>query len=248
MSWSKLVEAIISIIRDLIAYFNRNDIKQDGKNEQKLEIRRQTDEQITKANTIRHNTTSNNIDATKLLKPQDRSNTQLPDIPADISNGFSNSSITKAQNVQIDGAVSRTQYYMGELLQIAQREIGVTEIKGSRHNPRVVQYHQETNLGATDDETPWCSSFINWVTKQLGMEGTNSPAARSWLNWGRQILKPYKGCIVILKRGTQSWQGHVGFYVGETEQKIKVLGGNQNNQVNISYYSKDKVLGYREAV
>jgi len=247
MSLTEIIAKLVSIVENIISYFNRNDIKQDGKNEQQLEIKRQTDEQITKANIIRDNITANTIDTTKLLKPQNRGSAQLPDIPTDISNDRRSQSTNKSQPEAANGEDYRTQHYMGELLQIAQKEIGVTEIAGKGNNKRIVEYHEQTTLGKSDDSTPWCSSFINWVTKQLGIEGTNSPAARSWLNWGRQIIKPYKGCIVILKRGTKSWQGHVGFYMGETEQKIKVLGGNQNNQVNISHYDKSKVLGYREA-
>jgi len=78
------------------------------------------------------------------------------------------------------------------------------------------------------------------------MSGTNSPAARSWLDWGKPVKEPYPGCIVILERGKNSWQGHVGLYIGETPHKIKILGGKQNNKVGISYYSKEKVLGIRE--
>jgi hypothetical protein len=46
--------------------------------------------------------------------------------------------------------------------------------------------------------------------------------------------------------------GHVGFYIGETETEIKVLGGNQQDpatqlfQVSEKYYPKKALLGYRQ--
>ena len=130
---------------------------------------------------------------------------------------------------------------------IAKKEMaeGVKEIRGSEHNPRVLEYHSATSLKATDDETPWCSSFVNWCVKQAGLKGTNSAAARSWLNWGAELDSPKEGCIVVLSRGNNPWQGHVGFFVDVREGKILILGGNQSNEVNISYYSGSRLLSYR---
>jgi len=133
-----------------------------------------------------------------------------------------------------------------EIYQIAKLEKGVSEIPGAANNERIVGYHESTSIGRSDDEVPWCSSFVNWCCEAAGYVGTDSPAARSWLKWGRPVAEPYEGCIVVLKRGTSSWQGHVGFFVKENERSIWVLGGNQSNQVNISRYSKSKVLGYRD--
>ena len=45
---------------------------------------------------------------------------------------------------------------------IAQIQLGQKEIEGSKDNPKIVGYHKATTLVATDDETPWCSSFVNW--------------------------------------------------------------------------------------
>ena len=68
---------------------------------------------------------------------------------------------------------------------IAQAEMGVKEILGaSKNNQRILDYHATTTLGAKTDEVPWCSSFVNWVMKQAGIEGTNNAMAKSWMNWG----------------------------------------------------------------
>ncbi len=134
---------------------------------------------------------------------------------------------------------------MKTIYQIAQAEVGVQETPGFLNTVRITEYHASTSIGKSDDSVPWCSSFVNWCVTQAGYAGTNSPAARSWLKWGKEVKKPFEGCIVVLSRGNKSWQGHVGFYVGETEHKIRVLGGNQNDQVKISDYPKEKVLGFR---
>ncbi len=135
---------------------------------------------------------------------------------------------------------------------IAEREKGVREIPGSGNEPRVLKYLQSTtNLSrsaASRDETPWCSAFVNWCLEQAGYERTKHAAATSWRDWGQAVDTPRRGCIVVFKR---EGGGHVGFYIGETETHIKVLGGNQQNvetkifEVSEKYYPKSELLGYR---
>jgi len=134
---------------------------------------------------------------------------------------------------------------MNRILDIAKGELGVFETPGIKNTTRIVEYHATTSIGASDDSVPWCSSFINWVVEQAGYAGTGSPAARSWLKWGKPIDKPVKGCIAVLSRGTASWQGHVGIYMEEDDSTISLLGGNQGDAVNITKYPKSKVLGFR---
>jgi uncharacterized protein (TIGR02594 family) len=98
-----------------------------------------------------------------------------------------------------------------------------------------------------DDETAWCAAFVNSVLERAGYNGSKSLAARSFLTWGKEVTKPYPGCIVVFWRvSPRSWQGHTAFYVGETKTHVKVLGGNQSNAVNITEYPKSQVLGYRK--
>ncbi len=39
--------------------------------------------------------------------------------------------------------------------------------------------------------------------------------------------------------------GHVAFFDEQRNARIFVLGGNQSNQVNITSYPGDRLLGYR---
>lgn len=129
-------------------------------------------------------------------------------------------------------------------LAVARKELGTSEIPGDRDNPRIVEYHSATTLKATDDETAWCSAFVNWCLIQSGQHGTNSAMARSFLHWGQALATPRVGCIVVFSRGHYP-QGHVAFYVGRDNHLIHVLGGNQGNKVSIASYSDAQVLGYR---
>lgn len=128
-------------------------------------------------------------------------------------------------------------------LDIARAEIGVKEIPGSKHEKRILEYHKATSLESTEDEVPWCSSFVSWCLEKAGVPSTRNAWARSYLAWGTKIERPVVGCIVVFSRGASS--GHVAFYIDESDAGIQCLGGNQGNKVCLSTYPKSRVLGYR---
>jgi len=134
-------------------------------------------------------------------------------------------------------------------LDIAYKELGVKEIPGLEHNPRILEYFKTLPAKWSDiltsDEDAWCSAGMNAVMEWTGIPGTDDPTAQSWLKWGQTFNEPRYGCVVIIKRGTEAWQGHVGFVVDENESEILVLGGNQNNSWSEKWYPKALVLGYR---
>ena len=137
-----------------------------------------------------------------------------------------------------------------EWMAVARKEMGTKEYAGDADNPDVVKYLKSVDTlsvsAQRNDETPWCSAFVNWCMEEAGIKGTENAAARSWLQWGSELAEPEIGCVVVLWRGSPAgWQGHVGFFVKETLTTVSLLGGNQGDQVNISKYSKDRVLEYR---
>lgn len=92
----------------------------------------------------------------------------------------------------------------------------------------------------------WCAAFVNAVLRENGLpESEEILLARSFLNWGTPVDTPQYGDLVIFERGTESWQGHVGFFIEEKDGQYLILGGNQSNKVSKKWYSKAKVLGIR---
>ncbi|MGL5096996.1 MAG: TIGR02594 family protein [Planctomycetia bacterium] len=130
-------------------------------------------------------------------------------------------------------------------MEIARAELGTKEFVGTKNNnPRIMEY-LKTVGPFKNDETPWCSAFVNWVMKQVGQPGTDLGTARSWLKWGLPLAAPEYGCITVFKRGDSTWKGHVAFYVGQEGSYLKVLGGNQGDAVSVAKYAKSRLLGYR---
>jgi uncharacterized protein (TIGR02594 family) len=142
-----------------------------------------------------------------------------------------------------------TSEVLPEWYEIAIKEIGVKEYPGSKHNARIIEYHQTCTMRATSDEIAWCAAFVNWCLLKGKSKGTNFANARSYLKWGVSSLKdPKKGDVCIFWRTSpDSTQGHVGFYAGETKDHILVLSGNQGNEVCIMKYSKTRLLDIRQA-
>lgn len=121
----------------------------------------------------------------------------------------------------------------------------IREIKGAEHSERVIEYHDATSLNANDDETPWCSSFVNWTMEQAGHQGTNSAAALSWKKWGLEVGEPVYGAIAVIDHG--NGKGHVGFVAGVSRdgKTVYLMGGNQSDRVKISAFSADEISSYR---
>ncbi len=139
---------------------------------------------------------------------------------------------------------------MDRLIKIAVKELGQKEVSGASHNDRILKYAQESGVqGISTDEVPWCSTFVNWIAFKAGLKRTNKANARSWLGIGTNVDQhPEPGDVVIFWRESrQSWKGHVGFFFGFSRDgsRIYCLGGNQGNQVSISAYPSNTVLGFR---
>lgn len=91
----------------------------------------------------------------------------------------------------------------------------------------------------------WCAAWLNDVLMRAGIKGTESNLARSFQKVFAYTDNPTLGDIVVMWRvAPNSWQGHVGFYISETPSHVYVLGGNQDDEVNIKPYPKWQVIGY----
>jgi len=137
------------------------------------------------------------------------------------------------------------------LYDMAAKDKGTWEWRADEHNPKVLQYYVDAgHPEIRRDEVPWCAAFVGAILARAGLKPTGSLLARSYLKWGKGIRyeDAEPGDIVVLSRGSSSWQGHVGFFAGwENNRKVRILGGNQGNQVNISSYDVDRILDIRRA-
>lgn len=129
-------------------------------------------------------------------------------------------------------------------LTAARKYLGLTEIPGKQHNPTIIRWLRELKAWWSDDETPWCGTFVAVAFRESSLPlPQHWYRARAWLEWGIPLPHPALGCVVVFAR---AGGGHVGFVVGEDQQgRLLVLGGNQGNRVSVAPFDKTRVLGYR---
>lgn len=135
---------------------------------------------------------------------------------------------------------------------IKERSKNWKEYPGGATNPNIaLAYRSVDGLGdpnkLDDSAIAWCAVFVNYCLQAVGGKGNRRANAQSFLTWGK-ACKPKQGCIVVLKRGKEAWQGHVAFYVKREGDHIYCLGGNQSNDLNVSKYKLEDVLGYRTSL
>ena len=131
-------------------------------------------------------------------------------------------------------------------LAAARKDVGLKEIVGSRHEPRIVAFFAKAGAPwVKDDETAWCAAFVGAKLAEAGVKGTGSLLARSYTGWGQALKAPAPGAITVFKRAGSPVLGHVAFFLRDLGAQVEVLGGNQSNSVSIARYSKTNLLAYR---
>jgi uncharacterized protein (TIGR02594 family) len=136
---------------------------------------------------------------------------------------------------------------------VAKKELGVHETPGAMATPRIMEYERHTNRGYTgSDEEAWCSKFANFCTDEAGFKGSNSAAAKSWLDWGKVLDEPILGCVVVFSRkdAKNPNAAHVAIcdHPDISNGIIRCIGGNQSDAVTVARTPTLKVLGYRSPI
>lgn len=131
-------------------------------------------------------------------------------------------------------------------------DLGLSEIKGKLHEPRVLEMfvlagHPEIK----NDETAWCAAAVGAWLVRGGEKPTGSLMARSYEKWGRtcSISKPIpRGAICVWPRGDLP-HGHVNICLEDLGDTLVCIGGNQGNGqgggVTISREGRDNLVTAR---
>ena len=132
---------------------------------------------------------------------------------------------------------------------ILQPYYGLQEINGSSYSPTIINWVKKYFPTVKDDEeVPYCSIGLIECCKELNilLPTTINPAAISWLTLTKkgQIEDLKLGDIVILNRVGGH---HVGICIRYSvkQEKVYLLGFNQNNQCNITAFDSSTIKGIR---
>lgn len=125
-------------------------------------------------------------------------------------------------------------------------ELGQREIDGSADNPRILAYFRAVGQdGILHDEVPWCAAFVGACLERAGNASTRSLMARSYEGWGASLDEGRLGAVVVMSRGGDPSLGHVGFLLGEDDDHVFLLGGNQGDAVTVAAFPKARIVGVR---
>lgn len=131
-----------------------------------------------------------------------------------------------------------------ELLRAAAADLGLREIPGVRHAPKIQRWLAQMGAWWTDDETPWCGVAMDGWARSCDLKPPSAAfRARSWADWGTPLPYPARGAVVVFNRPGGA---HVGIVVGRDQLgRLLVLGGNQGNAVSVAPFDTDRVVAYR---
>lgn len=131
---------------------------------------------------------------------------------------------------------------------VAREYVGLHEVKNRKELVEL--------LDIDPVRTEWCAAFVNAVLQAQGVPNLHDIdsryplLARSFLEWGNAVDfedEVRRGDVIVFPRGNEGWQGHVGFYVGNMDDKWIILGGNQDNTVSYKLYYPWEAIGRRRA-
>ena len=121
---------------------------------------------------------------------------------------------------------------MTNYLEHARKDIGLREIKGPKHAPRISKLLARLGAWWSDDDTPWCGVILAGWFAECGLPyPKHYYRALAWAEYGAGTPVPMLGAIAVLKR---VGGGHVGLVtaVSKEGRYVRLLGGNQGDAVS----------------
>lgn len=152
-----------------------------------------------------------------------------------------------AANDNVTGSVTST----GKAVDLASSLLGSTET-GNRTD--INSFLSKGGVDIDAAQTAWCAGFVNSALKQIGVDGSGSLTANSFLNWGTSVdpAKILRGDVLVQSRGLSANQsgGHVGFATGQSRMtngqlQLEMLSGNYSNRVGTGWVNATDVQARR---
>lgn len=126
---------------------------------------------------------------------------------------------------------------------------GVREGPGEIDNPVILAWARE--VGVADvyrhDAIAWCGLAMAVAAKRAGKPVVASPLwAANWAHFGQPAgMQLGFGDVLVFHR---PGGGHVGLYVAEDDLRYHVMGGNEDDAVNIVPVLKSRLIAARRPI
>lgn len=143
-------------------------------------------------------------------------------------------------------------------------EAGAGEVGGNNQGPFVAKYHRVTEDILKVKKWSWCAAFVSFCFRNgaalidRDMPFNYTGGAQNILKqfqkkgWGYKLgeTEPQAGDIIVWKRGSQAWMGHIGIVYKYKDGILYTIEGNRGrypSKVNIYSYtlsSMESLLGF----
>jgi hypothetical protein len=121
--------------------------------------------------------------------------------------------------------VQRSRVADCNLLNIAAKQVGVTEKTGHNDGVMVEQYLAYVRLKKGE---PWCAAFISWVFGQAGYDKPRSGWSPDLLPSARRIPSPIPGAVLGIYFPQLKRIAHVGLVISSRHDWVESIEGNTN--------------------
>jgi len=114
-----------------------------------------------------------------------------------------------------------------QALAAARAEVGVREVGGNNHGPRVEDYLRAVGLGAGN---PWCAAFVAFVLRQAAVKGWpmtgDTWALEDWARANGCLHEDPQAGDVFLLLGSDGRPIHTGFVTSVDGRWVWTIEGN----------------------
>ncbi|NTA10745.1 phage tail length tape measure family protein [Agrobacterium tumefaciens] len=161
--------------------------------------------------------------------------------------GGASSGILGAANSNVTGSVTST----GTAVDLASSLVGSSE---TANRLDINSFLSKGGVDIDAAQTAWCAGFVNSALKQIGVDGSGSLTANSFMNWGSAVdpSKILRGDVLVQSRGLSANQsgGHVGFATGQSRMtggqlQLEMLSGNYKNSVGTGWVNATDIQARR---
>jgi uncharacterized protein (TIGR02594 family) len=141
-------------------------------------------------------------------------------------------------------------HYGRRLVRVRQQEVASAGLFGSPSAPStsgfgsslVAEARRWLGTNPTNRRSLWCGTFMNFVLKRTGHQGTGSDLARSFAHYGHRVSRPEVGAIAVMAR---RGGGHVGVVSGiDPQGNPIIISGNHGHRVAESKYQGARIYAY----
>jgi hypothetical protein len=114
----------------------------------------------------------------------------------------------------------------GDIVEIAEKEVGVQEASGRNDGPRVEEYLHSVGLHRGD---PWCAAWVSWVYREAGYPGPRTGWSPDLFPSKRLVKIPEPGDVFGIYIPTQGRIAHCGIVQRVHHDLVYSVEGNTNN-------------------